>query len=81
MLSNVKTIGVLDRSMSYGAFPPLYSEIINALYTNGLSNKVQSYVYGLGGREITEAEIEDVFKSLLAGNVDNKIKYIGCRGC
>lgn len=79
-LKDTSYIGVLDRSMSYGAYPPLYTEIRNALYSLTSRPKVQSYVFGLGGREITENEIENVFNELLEGELTESMKYIGCRG-
>jgi pyruvate ferredoxin oxidoreductase alpha subunit len=69
---------VLDRSESFGAHAPVYSEIKNALYGTE-SPKIQSYIFGLGGRDIFESDIEKVFDDLLSGNLDNKQRYIGVR--
>jgi pyruvate ferredoxin oxidoreductase alpha subunit len=78
VLSGAKKIAVLDRSMSFGTFPPLYSEIVNSLYiTAEHKPQIASYVYGLGGRDIFAADIEKVFENLIQGNVTNKILYIG----
>jgi len=70
-----KTVGVLDRSLSFGALPPLFADIKNSLP----NEKMQSYVFGLGGRNIFESDIEKVFDELLKGKIENKIKYIGLR--
>lgn len=79
-LVKVKTIGVLDRSESFGAYPPLAGEISNSLFTAGKAKvKVQSYVFGLGGREIDVEQIKEVFSQLLAGRITKEIKYIGLR--
>lgn len=78
-LSKVKTIGVLDRSESYGANPPLFSEIKNAVSDVNIRPKLQSYVFGLGGRDIFPEEIEAVFDDLLASKICKKIKYIGLK--
>ncbi|MCK4968040.1 MAG: pyruvate ferredoxin oxidoreductase [Candidatus Aenigmarchaeota archaeon] len=80
VLKNIKIIGVLDRSFSFGAYPPLVSEIRNALFN--LPNKqpiVQSYVFGIGGRDIKIEQISKVFQDLLAKKYNQKIKYIGLR--
>jgi len=79
VLKNAKVIGVLDRSMSFGANAPVYSEIKNSLYDSERKPKLQSYIFGLGGREIYERDIEKVFEELLEGKVSNKKKYVGLR--
>lgn len=78
-LSKVKIIGVLDRSESYGANSPLFSEIKNALCDANIRPKLQSYVFGLGGRDIFPEEIEKVFEDLLAGKAREKVKYVGIK--
>jgi pyruvate ferredoxin oxidoreductase alpha subunit len=76
-LKNVKSIAVLDRSQSIGTFPPLYMEVLNSLYLAGRQElKVRSYIYGLGGRDIFQKDIEKVFKELKKFRQNNKIKYI-----
>jgi pyruvate ferredoxin oxidoreductase alpha subunit len=68
-LKNSKEIIVLDRAQSIGTNPPFYSEIINSLY--GVADiKISSFIYGLGGRDIFQKQIEDVLKGKI------KDKYI-----
>ncbi len=63
ILKKASKINVLDRAQSIGTFPPLYSEIVNSLYTvEGNKPKVESYIYGLGGRDLFQKQIEEVFK-------------------
>ncbi|MBN2043318.1 MAG: pyruvate ferredoxin oxidoreductase, partial [Candidatus Aenigmarchaeota archaeon] len=78
-LSKAKTVGVLDRSASFGAHHPLFSEIRNSLYDIHSKPGLQSYLYGLGGRDIYEKDIEKVFLELLEGKT-GPTKYIGLRG-
>jgi len=73
---NGKKIAVLDRSESFGAVPPLCAEIKNAL---GCKVKIQSYVFGLGGRDLSGKDVEKVFDDLIKGKFDEKIKYLGLR--
>jgi pyruvate ferredoxin oxidoreductase alpha subunit len=79
-LKNAKNIAVLDKAMSFGTYPPLYTEIINSLY-KASSAKLQttSYIYGLGGRDVFVADIEKVFENLINGEISNEIKYIGIK--
>lgn len=81
VLKDKKVIGVLDRSISFGSYAPVYAEIRNALFELDHRPAMQSYIYGLGGRDIFKSEIKNVFEELLSGNVDSeKQKYIGLRG-
>lgn len=79
VLKGAKAVAVLDRSASFGAKPPLFSEIVNSLYDSEKKPKLQSYIFGLGGREIYEKDIENVFNELLEGKTTGEIKYIGLR--
>jgi pyruvate/2-oxoacid:ferredoxin oxidoreductase alpha subunit len=69
---------VLDRALSFGTNPPLYSEIINSMSGRNTRHdfRVASYVYGLGGRNIFQKQIESVFSDLINGDQNNKIKFI-----
>lgn len=73
---NLKGVAVLDRAMSHGAYPPIYSDIVNALHVTGCGLQVSSYVYGLGGREVFEKNIENVFDDLLKWKFSKEVKYI-----
>ncbi|MFA6183763.1 MAG: pyruvate ferredoxin oxidoreductase [Parcubacteria group bacterium] len=76
-LKNVKNIAVMDRAISSGSMPALYSEINNTLRFGDLDKaKVKSYVYGLGGRDIFIKDIEGIFEELLNEKIVKGIKYI-----
>jgi len=78
-LKNVKQIAVLDRTVSFGSNAPLYSEIKNSIYQIlDTEYQIQSYIYGLGGREIFKDDIKKVFEGLEKDEVDG-IKYIGLK--
>ena len=80
-LCHVPVVGVLDRSMDFGAYAPVYSEFRNALWELDKRPAMQSYIYGLGGRDIMTTEIEAVFEELLSGKLDPEHqRYIGLRG-
>lgn len=68
-----KKIAVLDRSLSFGTFPPIYSEI------KKLISDVQSYVYGLGGRDVFSSDIKKVFDDLKNKEVSDEIRFLGLR--
>ncbi|MBN2542585.1 pyruvate ferredoxin oxidoreductase [bacterium] len=65
MLSKFKAIGIMDRCASFGGYGgPVFSEIRSALY--GINNPpvVTNYIYGLGGRDISIAQIEGILDSV-----------------
>lgn len=79
-LERFKVVGVLDRSIAFGAYAPVYAEVRNALFESEKKPKLQSYVFGLGGRDIFKSDVKKVFEELLSGNVDSQTqKYIGLR--
>ena len=76
-IAHIKKIAVLDRAISFGAYPPLYNDIVSSLHNAGShKQEIASYIYGLGGRDTLQKDIEKVFKDLEDGEISNKIKYI-----
>jgi pyruvate ferredoxin oxidoreductase alpha subunit len=74
-LAGKKAIAILDRSLSLGSFGPLFLEISSRLKGPRLYN----YIYGLGGRDITSAQIRDVFLQIKDEGLSTKMHYIGLR--
>ena len=76
-LAHIKKIAVLDRAISFGAYPPLYQDVFNAVsHASSRKPDVASYIYGLGGRDTLQKDIEKVYKDLEEGEISNKIKYL-----
>ncbi|MGQ9626357.1 MAG: pyruvate ferredoxin oxidoreductase [Anaerolineae bacterium] len=85
-LKDVKAIGVMDRSISFGAMEnsgPLFLELCAALNIHRVQTPIVNYIFGLGGRDILPSQIESVFKDLLkiaeTGQVENLVTYLGVR--
>jgi pyruvate ferredoxin oxidoreductase alpha subunit len=88
-LADVKAVGVLDRSIVFGAMNgdgpgPLYLELCAALFAAGnTTTKVANYIFGLGGRDIIPAYIEQVAQDLAeiaeTGEVKAPVSYLGLR--
>ncbi|MFC1756337.1 pyruvate ferredoxin oxidoreductase [Patescibacteria group bacterium] len=76
VLSKGRSVAVMDKTVSFGAYPPLFTEIITACRLSPISNYVYSYIYGLGGRDIFAKDIENVFDDLLKGDTRKEVKYI-----
>ncbi len=79
VLKNLKGIAVLDRAYSFGAYAPLYTDIRNALYDLNKRIPIQSYIYGLGGRDIFKHQIRNVFMEIKDGKYTKEEKCIGLR--
>jgi len=88
-LANVKAVGVLDRSIVFGAMNgdgpgPLYLELCAALFAAGnTTTRAADYIFGLGGRDIIPAHIEQVAQDLAeiaeTGKVKSPVSYLGLR--
>ncbi|NTV40821.1 MAG: pyruvate ferredoxin oxidoreductase [Candidatus Moranbacteria bacterium] len=77
VLSHIPKIAVLDRAISFGAFPPLYQDIVSSLYhASSRKPDIASYVYGLGGRDTMQKDIEKVFRDLEEGEISNEVRYL-----
>jgi len=56
LLKNAKRIIVMDRNLTFGSSQVLASEIENIL-----KKSVESVVYGLGGRDVFQSQLESIF--------------------
>ncbi len=59
-LKNIKNVIVIDRASSVGSGGILATEVRAAFYGNTTVPKVNSYIVGLGGRDITIKTITDI---------------------
>jgi pyruvate ferredoxin oxidoreductase alpha subunit len=86
VLSHLKAVAVMDRSISFGAMDnagPLFLELVAALTVHGVQVPVADYVYGLGGRDILPGEIERVYRDMLRaaemGYVERRVTFLSVR--
>lgn len=83
-LENVKVIAVLDRSHSFGAYGgPIFQEIRHIFYESSRRPQIVNYIYGLGGRDVPQNHIRDVYKNLQRilenKRVAQHVQFIGLR--
>ena len=85
-LSRCRAVGVIDRDYSYGSPSNggvLFNEIRSALYTLDQRPLVQSFIAGLGGREVLVRDVVEmtnlVQASIDAGAVQDENTWIGVR--
>ena len=82
-VGNAQTLVVVDRALSYGGCGgPAYSEVRSALYSEKKRPKIVGFVGGLGGRDITVAEFENLVKRSAEMNTpgaENEYEMFGVR--
>jgi pyruvate ferredoxin oxidoreductase alpha subunit len=83
-LRKVKAVAVMDRSMSFGGSGgPVYHEVRHALYDLPAHPYVVNYVYGLGGRDTSPAQLRQIFgdlqKIVQTKRVESPVNYVGLR--
>ena len=83
-LKGCRAVAIMDRCESYnGHGGPLASEVLMALYENGVSIRTISYVYGLAGRDFTVGTASSIFDELKQADMDGKEfkqhRYVGLR--
>ena len=81
---SIKSIAVLDKSDSVnGAGGALFEDVTSAMYVNNKHVSTVNYIYGIGGRDTTEKEINSVYTDLAEiaknGKVENPYRYLGLR--
>ena len=80
-LSGAAAVGVMDRAISYGLGGPVFNEVRSALY--GQDSPMASYIYGLGGRDLSLDMAQDALRDLAqvkqSGESARDVRYLGLR--
>jgi len=80
-LSGAEKVGVMDKACSFGLEGgPLFHEIRSAAYPSGNRVLYKSYIYGLGGRDITVKQIKEIFADLESSSPEGEVvRFFGVR--
>lgn len=83
-LSHLKAVAVLDKADSLnGAGGALFEDVTSAMYVNKVQVPTVNYVYGIGGRDTTSNDIENVYNDLAEiannGGTNDFYRYLGVR--
>ena len=83
-LNNLKAVAILDKADSLNAAGgALFQDVTSAMYVNKKQVPAVNYVYGIGGRDTKEDDIEKVYNDLFEivnkGEVKNPYRYLGLR--
>ncbi|MBU1349981.1 pyruvate ferredoxin oxidoreductase, partial [Patescibacteria group bacterium] len=65
---------VLDKAISLGHIGPLASDI-KSIAQGKIKSKIQSFIIGLGGRDVTEEMIKKIIAEI--EKRDDEVKFIG----
>lgn len=84
-LKHLKAIACLDRSLPAGAMGMLFNETTSAIHAAEGKVIVSNYIYGLGGRDLTQAHLTEVYEELNQNAKAGKLthptqQFIGLRG-
>ena len=87
-LKNVKTIAVMDKSMSFGGFGgAVFMEVRNTLYDAKIRPTIVNYIFGLGGRDSSPRDLRKIYEDLMrinkgghCGNPSALFRIKGVRG-
>lgn len=77
-VKNAKAVAVLEKDISFGNEGAVYTNVNSALQKAGLSVPSANYIGGLGGRNISEHEIEGIFENLK--HKKSKVTFLGIGG-
>ena len=84
VLGHLKAVAVLDKADSLNAMGgALFEDVVSSMYVAQKSVPVINYVYGIGGRDTKETDIEQVYSDLSeivkTGKAENPYRYLGLR--
>ncbi|RDU71373.1 2-ketoisovalerate ferredoxin oxidoreductase [Helicobacter anseris] len=85
-LKNCKAIAMLDRSLPAGAMGMLFNEVgVAVLQYSSVKPILSNYIYGLGGRDMTQEILGEIYQELAANAKAGKLthatqQFVGLRG-
>ncbi len=77
-LKNAKAYGVLEKDISFGNEGTVFTNVNSALKKAGAAINGYDFIGGLGGRNISAGDIEDIYNGIINGT--ENVNFIGIRG-
>ncbi len=74
-VKGAKAIGVLEKDISFGNEGTVYTNVNSALQKAGVSLPTANYIGGLGGKNISPHEIEEIFHALKKN--ESQVRFLG----
>jgi len=70
ILKDAKNVGVIDRNISFGHEGVFFTETKAALYNTANPPRTCGFIAGLGGRDVTPTDIEEMIRLTASGKAD-----------
>ncbi len=77
-VKNAKAAAVLEKDISFGNEGTVFTNVNSALKKSGVNIPVSDHIGGLGGQDISRADIENIFENMKKGLSD--VNFIGIGG-
>lgn len=77
-LKNAKAAAVLEKDISFGNEGTVYTNVNSALKKQNIPIPTSNYIGGLGGKNISESEIENIFNDIENGKTG--VTFLGLGG-
>ncbi len=77
-LKNARAYGVLEKDISFGNEGAVFTNVNSALKKAGINISGYNFIGGLGGRNISAGDIQDIFSGLINGT--DSVNFIGIGG-
>ena len=74
-VKNAKAVAVLEKDISFGAAGTVYTNVTSALQQFNVNIPAYNFIGGLGGRNISHADIADIFEKTERGT--ERVNFIG----
>ena len=82
-LSTARFVGVLEKDVSFGHQGAVFSDVSSALAGSAARPALLNFVAGLGGRDISRNDVEQMFDQLQGVTVhpaDERVRFVGVNG-
>ena len=74
-LSSAKAYAVLEKDISFGNEGTVFTNVNSAVKKENGTAEGYNFIGGLGGRNISASDIENIFKSIIKGT--DRVNFIG----
>ncbi len=80
-LSNAKAVAILDKVPLLNCTGgPLFEDIVSSMFVKSVHVPTINYTYGVGGRDVTEEQIEKVYSDIQnLKDMSNPYRYLGLK--
>ncbi len=77
VLQKAKAVGVIDKDISFGYEGTVYTNVNSALLQGRCYIPTYDFIGGIGGRDISPADIEECFRDMIRGDKEKTVRFIG----